>query len=459
MKKARAINMKRTHITLALIALLTVTACGHALNNANYEQKEEIYNVLPPYEPPEKPDREKEITSVEVLNIPNEIPIGYFDDFDVKYRLNYSDGTKEEFPLKEELFPGSFRESVFGTVGVHNIALVFRGVKVNLTLNIVVSDRIYTVNFIDYDGTVLYTQQVPYDNYPRYQGRTPFRDNDSFYRYKWIGWDPEHPLITGDLDIHAVYSQTAKNNDMSPAMDKVSISDKYTCSSRYSWEDPNIFYVHSTYYVGTLRNVCLYDDVYMSHVQGTDTIVPYAIDGDSKLDDSTLKNHVVDAVNSAYSYEDSQIPSDIYVYDLSTINFVETTYEDGTIVSKYAVDIDDYELYTSTNNLLTYYHDAFADDRSGTMTVPSTFADGSYSVGLYFDLDVYITYNLRKNYDDAYSISLEACMVCPRLSYLGLHNAADTIDKTSSEDDHLFKGTVSDIIPTMKEKMENHQWN
>ncbi|MBQ2378280.1 MAG: hypothetical protein II297_07760 [Clostridia bacterium] len=61
------------------------------------------------------------------------------------------------------------------------------------------AQRLYTVDFYDYDGTLLYTAKVPYGSSVTYGGTvTPTRPGNGLYRKVFSGWDKDLSAVTAD---------------------------------------------------------------------------------------------------------------------------------------------------------------------------------------------------------------------------------------------------------------------
>lgn len=64
-----------------------------------------------------------------------------------------------------------------------------------------------TVNFKNYDGTILQTLEVESGDTPAYTGDTPEKPAGDHVRYEFSGWDPEPAAITADQDYEAQYTE------------------------------------------------------------------------------------------------------------------------------------------------------------------------------------------------------------------------------------------------------------
>jgi uncharacterized repeat protein (TIGR02543 family) len=69
----------------------------------------------------------------------------------------------------------------------------------------------YTVKFVNYDGTELYSKILDYGSYPTYGGKVPTRAADDDYVYTFSGWDKSFARITADTTFTAKYSTIANS--------------------------------------------------------------------------------------------------------------------------------------------------------------------------------------------------------------------------------------------------------
>ena len=66
----------------------------------------------------------------------------------------------------------------------------------------------YTVTFLNYDGTKLYSTVVEYDQSASYQGDTPYKPTDQQYNYAFSGWDGSLDHIQTNTTRIAQFSKT-----------------------------------------------------------------------------------------------------------------------------------------------------------------------------------------------------------------------------------------------------------
>ena len=70
--------------------------------------------------------------------------------------------------------------------------------------------REYTITFVNDDGTVLQSSEVPYGGTPSYTQKTPTKAPDAQYTYTFAGWTPGITWVTGDTTYKATYTSAVR---------------------------------------------------------------------------------------------------------------------------------------------------------------------------------------------------------------------------------------------------------
>ena len=68
--------------------------------------------------------------------------------------------------------------------------------------------KVFTISFVDEDGTELQSDVLEYGVLPEYKGKTPSKAADAKNTYEFSGWEPAVTIATGDTTYTATYEAT-----------------------------------------------------------------------------------------------------------------------------------------------------------------------------------------------------------------------------------------------------------
>lgn len=216
-------------------------------------------------------------------------------------------------------------------------------------------DKYYSVTFVNYDGSLLYSDYLKEGSYAEYKGTTPKKDKDENYTYEFSGWDkPFEPLVS-DTKYTALFIQSETL--------------KYTVS----------FYD----YDGTLLYETMVESGETAYYEGekptreSDEKYTYEFIGWSKPLDNITKNT---SVSAQYKTEKQKFVVKFFNYDntlldVETVFYGEQAFYHGVQPTRdsepdvvYNFNGWDKELYYVTENL-----DVFANFSSNTRYYNVTF--------------------------------------------------------------------------------------
>lgn len=72
------------------------------------------------------------------------------------------------------------------------------------------SGKKYTVTWLNYDGTLLQTEEVQFYTTPSYSGEEPQKESDEKHSYVFKGWDHEIKPVTGNVTYTALFAEAVR---------------------------------------------------------------------------------------------------------------------------------------------------------------------------------------------------------------------------------------------------------
>jgi len=100
----------------------------------------------------------------------------------------------------------------------------------------------YLVKFLNYDSTLLYTDEVLYKDTAVYGGELPYREPAADCSYVFKGWDKSLEGITSDLEVYALFDEVTPTctvdfrNDKGESLTKVDV--EFGCNAEYPSDLP-----------------------------------------------------------------------------------------------------------------------------------------------------------------------------------------------------------------------------
>lgn len=70
----------------------------------------------------------------------------------------------------------------------------------------------YTATFVDYDGSVIDSYELPKGSIPQFSN-IPERESDSRFEYTFYSWDKSFEPINDDVTYKAIYTTTVKDEE------------------------------------------------------------------------------------------------------------------------------------------------------------------------------------------------------------------------------------------------------
>jgi hypothetical protein len=223
----------------------------------------------------------------------------------------------------------------------------------------------YTVRFLDEDGSVLKTEDVPYGSYATAPD-DPTKESNIEYIYLFDGWDQSFDVIIDDLDVYATYieTKTSAYYALAPGVDTILKGDE--------WMDGGLTITneHMTYITNGLVNTdtlgdytieyhLFYDDVELGVVQRIVSVIQLYHEPIITL------NPGVSTLLVGQNYEEAGAITDIG--EVEVISDIDTS-RAGTYQVIYRVTIDD-KVYEKYRYVIVYV--LFSDWEDDAIIIPA----------------------------------------------------------------------------------------
>ena len=139
------------------------------------------------------------ITKIDVIDLPEEIEIGTFDECEIKYQISYSDGTIGIEQVKEEMIPDAYRHFLYEE-GTHKFNFLYRGVTVEF--EVTMYEVKYNVTFLNALDEVVKEVKVKKDEQITY----PTDEEMYTEGYRFLQtFDQDIKIVTSDTIIKGNY--------------------------------------------------------------------------------------------------------------------------------------------------------------------------------------------------------------------------------------------------------------
>lgn len=243
-----------------------------------------------------------EVFEIEVIDIPRDgIKACSWDDYDIKLRVHYNDGSTQDYPFKEKHIPLASRHYL-GELGHHNIEIIVNGHTAKFGFDIFDNPDFhgYNVQFVNSrTSEVIYEDVVGYYKNARYPGVLP-EDKvvDEEHISRFAHWDYPLEYVHQDMVYTTVFRNEEKRLYGDIPMDGGPILIKQV---KQDYE------ISALVYLGRVHNAPVYASEVHQHTQGEtgETIGFRAISNYSNdwnhLNESILNNAIQYQYNPTYN--------------------------------------------------------------------------------------------------------------------------------------------------------------
>ena len=402
--------------------------------------------------------------TIKALWTVNSYKLTYKVDGAVYKELSYDYGdaiTPEADPTKEGYTFSGWSE-IPATMPAHDVE-----VNGSFTMNM------YTIKFVNEDGSVLQSSEVEYGATPVYSGATPTKSATAEYSYTFAGWTPEIVTVTADATYTATYTSTSNQYTLTYKVDGA-VYKEYTLSYGDAIT-PEAEPTKEGYTFSGWSEIPTTMPAHDVEVTGSFTKgaykLTYFVDGakykELSYDYGDAITPEAEPTKEGYTFSGwSEIPATMPAHDVEvngsfTINMytIKFVNEDGTVLQSSEAEYGATPVYsgaTPTKASTAEYSYTFAGwtpeivtvTADATYTATYTSTSNQYTLTYKVDGDVYKEYTL--NYGDA--ITPEAEPTKERHTFSGWSEIPATMPAHDVEVTGTFEINVADVLAPVVEE-------
>ena len=359
-------------------------------------------------------DEDKNVSSIEIIDVPAEIKIGHFSSFNIKFKINYVDETVSYKRITEEMFSEELLEE-FLNPGDKYFDFVYKNNHISLRFKLIESENpvYFNVEFKDRNGNLLETKSVKYLNSVTYNGPKDldYIKDEKYYRFNG-NWSEDLSHVYSNMVLYPKYDECGFVNHFDDYFTTKEYSDFMIYEPIKTYNEGNN--THGLIYVGRMENAILksygkierteYEATQFKYNQDDLSVTEFYQD----LGDNIKKNIILDK----YVHKDEKIDLNFtIIYNLSKLNLDlsknnEYEYENNkyNISSCISVDFSNYNLtendgYQRNDNIKTSVDNIFnLNDKKiydkylngGSINITEDYPLGTYNLSMMADLDIYL---------------------------------------------------------------------
>jgi len=386
--------MKRLfNLLLISTLLLSFASCNNKSNKSNktlsdYETFVDVF------------DNSKTISKLQFKNVPNKpIEIGYFSSSGIILEASYTDGSVDRMHLTEKMFTKE-QLNEFKTPGKKTFDFIYRKNHLTLSLEFVEAKTpaVFTVKFLDNNGTLLESKLVKYLDKVSYTGskNIDYKSNNKYYKFDNI-WDKNLDYIYSNIETKPIY----KECDIENSYDDYLKENGYLYSVA-AYDDSNDI-KNALVYIGRINNATLVSLNPKERIHYTDTELTFDIDksvsrlqftssiGDNLNNKILLNNYYHEQMNRSF-YGSSVFSA--YLLDFNQSNALLRDFDDAGFNSFSLKPIERSGHNTAYKSVLNHMnvdpYNVYTSNNSNKLNLLEDDNLGNYQLSLMSDLDIYL---------------------------------------------------------------------